>query len=81
MWRRYFEEGQQAATAKEGLMKLRTVTGEYRYAVAIRDAPDLWLTLWVRRSPKGELFVVIPRADPSWNPWRPRRPCGSRPLG
>jgi hypothetical protein len=37
-------------------------------AVAVRDGSDLWLTLWVRRSKKGEFFVMIPRKDRSWDP-------------
>jgi len=40
---------------------------EFRYAVAVREGPDLWLTLWVKRSPKGEFFVMMPRADPDVN--------------
>jgi hypothetical protein len=52
-----------------GLMKLPPlVEGERRYAVAIRDGSDLWITLWVRCSRKGEFFVMTPRADRSWNP-------------
>ena len=35
-------------------MKLRAVPGEHRYAVAVREGSDLWLTLWVRRSREGE---------------------------
>lgn len=43
-------------------MKLRPVlSGEYRYAVAVQEDSELWLTLWVRRSPKGEFFVMRPR--------------------
>jgi hypothetical protein len=49
-------------------MKLRSIPVEYRYAVAIRDGPDLWLTLWVRRSPKPEFFVMQPRSDGGWDP-------------
>jgi hypothetical protein len=41
--------------------------GEQRYAVAIRDGSDLWLTLWVRCSEKGDIFVMLPRADPDWD--------------
>ena len=41
---------------------------EQRYAVAIRDGSNLWLTLWVRCShPKGEIFVMLPRRDRGWN--------------
>ncbi len=49
-------------------MKLRPIPGEYRYAVAIRDGSNLWLTLWVRRSPKPEFFVMQPRSDRGWDP-------------
>ena len=49
-------------------MKLRALKpGEHRYAVAVRDS-GFWLTLWVRRSPKGEFFVMVPRADRGWDP-------------
>jgi hypothetical protein len=49
-------------------MKLRMAPGEYRYAVAVREGSDLWLTLWVRRSPKGEFFVFLPCGIRGWNP-------------
>jgi hypothetical protein len=52
---------------KVGLMKLERVPGEQKYAVAIRDGSDLWLTLWVRCNRKGEIFVMIPRGDRDWN--------------
>jgi hypothetical protein len=41
------------------VMKLRPVPGEHRYAVAVEEGSDLWLTLWVKRSPDGEFFVVL----------------------
>jgi hypothetical protein len=68
MWRNTFDEERKrsAATPKVGLMKLRRVPGEHRYAVAVRDN-DLWLTLWVRRSRKGEFFVMVPRNDRGWD--------------
>ncbi len=50
-------------------MKLQAaVSGEYLYAVAIRDGSNLWLTLWVRRSRKGDVFVLVPRAERKWTP-------------
>ena len=69
-WRGFFDEARKRslATPKFGLMKLQPVPGEHRYAVAVREGPDLWLTLWVRRSPKGEFFVMTPRGDRDWNP-------------
>ena len=68
-WRRIFEEARQrcAANSKIGLMKLQPVPGEYRYAVVIRDLADLRLTLWVKRSRKGELFIMVPRGDREWD--------------
>jgi hypothetical protein len=56
-----------ANSPKVGLMKLQQVPGEHRYAVAIEGDSDLWLTLWVRRSRKGEFFVML-RGDKDWNP-------------
>jgi hypothetical protein len=68
-WQGMFDEVRNAslATPKVGLMKLRRVPGEHRYAVACREGSDLWLTLWVRRSKKGEFFVMVPRKDPGWD--------------
>jgi Protein of unknown function (DUF2934) len=66
-WRTMFDEVRAASDTapKVGLMKLRTRPGEHRYAVALRDGSDLWIALWIRRSPKGEFFVFLPRSDPS----------------
>lgn len=44
------------------------LSGEFRYAVALREGADLWLTLWVRRSRKDEFFVMIPRGTEGWDP-------------
>ena len=68
-WRRLFEDAKQrsAANPKVGLMKLQPVPGEYRYAVAVRDLADLRLTLWVKRSRKGEFFIMVPRGDREWD--------------
>jgi hypothetical protein len=61
--------GRNDETPKVGRMKLKPmIPGEYRYAVAIRDDSGLSLTLWVKRSPKGEFFVMAPRAEPGWDP-------------
>ena len=42
--------------------------GEYRYAIAIEADGELWLTLWVKRSSKGEYFICYPRGRSTWNP-------------
>lgn len=70
LWEGIFREVKQRAadTSKVGRMQLRAVPNEYRYAVAIEDGESLWLTLWVRRSPKGEFFIMLPRGDREWNP-------------
>jgi hypothetical protein len=68
MWRGLYEEGRKAAANKVGLMKLRPVPGEHRYAVAVREGPDLFLTAWVRRSRRGEFFLMIPRGVSDWDP-------------
>jgi hypothetical protein len=65
MWRSCFDEAAQGreSSPKVGLMKLRPAPGEQKYGVALPDGSDLWLTMWVRCSPKGEIFVMYPRAD------------------
>ncbi len=70
MWRCLFEEARQrsATSPKVGLMKFQPVPGEHRYAVAVRDGADLWLTLWVRRSRKGDFFIMLPSGDRDWDP-------------
>lgn len=69
MWQGIFDEARKrrATTPKVGLMKLQPVPGEHRYAVAVRDGSDLWLALWVRRSRKGEYFVMVPRGERDWD--------------
>lgn len=69
-WRRTFEDMRErtATRPKVGLMKFQPLPGERRYAVAVQEGSDLWLTLWVRRSWKGEFFVMLPRGDRDWNP-------------
>lgn len=69
-WRGIFEEASARRATKEkvGLMKLRRLSGEHLYAVVVREGSDLWLGLWVRRSRKGEVFIMLPRADRGWNP-------------
>jgi hypothetical protein len=69
MWQGLFEEAMKASDAnpKVGLMKLQRVPGEQKYAVAIKDGPDLWLTMWARCSRKGEIFIMYPRGDRDWD--------------
>lgn len=51
MWRGIYEEShaRALATPKVGLMKLKAIPGEYRYAVAVRKESGLWVTLWIQR--------------------------------
>jgi hypothetical protein len=67
IWRSMYEECKPPSSL--GLMNLKPLRpGEYRYAVALRDGSDLWLTLWVRRDPKGDVYVLVPRTDGGWDP-------------
>jgi hypothetical protein len=68
MWRDMYADVRERtdATPKVGKMKLKL--GEHRYAVAVREGPDLWLTTWIRRSPQGDVYVLTPRGDRGWNP-------------
>jgi hypothetical protein len=70
MFRQFFDEATaaRAATPKIGAMKFKAIPGEFRYAVAVRHGSDLWLAIWVRRGPKGDVYVLIPRSDPIWDP-------------
>ena len=68
MWRGLFDEAMlREGSPKVGLMKLRRMPGEQKYAVAIRNGSDLWLTMWVRCSRKGEIFIMYPRGDRDWD--------------
>jgi hypothetical protein len=71
VWRDIYDLGRERAGSqgKIGRMKLPPLSaGEFRYAVALRDGADLWLTLWVRRSRRNEFFVMIPRGTEAWDP-------------
>jgi hypothetical protein len=70
MYRQFFDEAMaiRATAPKLGAMKFKPVAGEYRYAVAVREGAGLWLTTWIRRAPKGDVYVLVPRNDPDWNP-------------
>jgi hypothetical protein len=61
-WQARFDEAmvRRKTSPKVGLMKLQRRPDEQKFAVAIRDGSNLWLTLWVRCSPKGEIFIMYP---------------------
>jgi len=68
-WATLYRESRQRAAGvpKVGRMAFKPMAaGEHRYAVAVRDAEGLWLAAWVKRNPKGESFVLIPRAG-NWD--------------
>jgi hypothetical protein len=69
VWRGIFDDviERRKTSPKVGLMKLQRVPGEQKYAVAIRDGSDLWLTMWVRSNRKGEIFIMYPRGDRDWD--------------
>jgi len=53
---------------KVGLMKLELKPGEEQYGVAIQNDSGVWLALLVKCSKRGEVFIIIPRAEPEWDP-------------
>lgn len=57
-----YERDRNTAMAQDvhAVVKRPCRAGEFRYAIAIEDGTSLWLTLWIRRSPKGEYFVLYP---------------------
>jgi hypothetical protein len=70
MWRELFDEAKKKreTSPKVGLINAKTKQGDFLYAVAVSDDSNLWLALWVRRSAKGDVYVLIPRADHEWDP-------------
>src|SRR5262249_18330831 len=56
--RELFDDAMRARTTarKVGRMKQK-LTGESRYAIAIRDGADLWLALWIKQSSKSEFSI------------------------
>ena len=67
-WTSWFDENRKNKDPQMGLLKLKARPGEKLYAVAVRDGDNLWLVLWVRRSGKGEFFVMVPRTKKGWDP-------------
>lgn len=70
MWRGLFDEASRGreSSPKVGLMKLQRVPDEQKYAVALRDGSHLWLTMWVKCKPKGDIIIMYPRVDRDWQP-------------
>jgi hypothetical protein len=64
-WQGLFDDitRRRESSPKIGLMKLKRRPGEQKYAVAIRDGSELWLTIWVCCSRKGEIFIIYPRSE------------------
>jgi hypothetical protein len=68
-WRGDYDAVKKNPTPKVGSMKLKPLkSGEYRYAVAVREGTDLWLVLWVKWDPVTGCYVMVPRGDRKWNP-------------
>ena len=65
-----FEEmkKQKAASPKLGRMNIKRDPKDKAYAVAIHKGNDLWVTLWVKHTARGDIYVFQPRHDGSWNP-------------
>jgi hypothetical protein len=65
--REEYERAQVRADALRATTLNPGTTGGYHYAVAIEDGTDLRVTLWVKRSQKGECVILQPR-DGRWDP-------------
>lgn len=63
VWRSIYEaiEQRKTLTPKIGVMSLSTGS---LYAVAVED-DGLWIAAWIRRSPRGHIFVLAPGVNPS----------------
>jgi hypothetical protein len=62
-----FERAQVRAEALRATTLNPGTTGGYHYAVAIEDGADLRVTLWIKRTLKGECVILQPR-DGKWDP-------------
>lgn len=68
-WRGYYEEGCEAQRQRKiWTPRVRAHSNDLLYAVAVRDNAHLWLVLWVKRSTRGEYFVMFPRDEAGWDP-------------
>ena len=74
VWRRAFRgELRDLRSPRVRPMKLKLVPDEFRYAVAVREGSNVWLTMWVRRSSKGEFSIITPIGDKEWKiEWHPQ---------
>jgi hypothetical protein len=67
MWRGFFDEVTLASSANRKVGLMKPPSGKL-YGVAAREGSDLWLTLWIRRSDKGDVYVMSPVAGGRWDP-------------
>jgi hypothetical protein len=68
-WHRVFDKAQiDIAAARQSVMFSKPCPpNEHRYGIALEDGTELRLGLVIRRSPKGEYFIMYPR-DAESNP-------------
>ncbi len=68
-WRRHYDASCEAQRQrKTWTPRIHSSVKDLLYAVAVRDASDLWLSLWVKRNSKSDYFVMFPRDEPGWDP-------------
>jgi hypothetical protein len=70
-FREAYKEAQERkrTTPRLGPMKLRDLKpNEFRYAVAVREGAELYMTFFIRRDPKGDVYLMIPRGPGTENP-------------
>lgn len=68
-WRQQYDEAmiRGAEWREQAAPSRRSTHRDHRYAIAIEDDSGLGLTFWIRRSAKGEIFLLYPR-EPAMDP-------------
>lgn len=62
VFRSEYERIKNAAQVRDvhAVLRAPPQSRQFRYAIAIEDGAELWLTLWIKRSLDGECFVLYP---------------------
>lgn len=68
-WRQQYDAAMRrgAEWREQAAPSRRSVHKDQRYALAIEDDSGLGLTFWIKRSAKGEVFLLYPR-EPEMDP-------------
>jgi len=68
-WRQLYEDGlKRQQRPGIAITSPAKTPDDRRYAIAFKDGAALWLCLWIRRSAKGDYYVLPPLGEPHDNP-------------